>query len=451
MASEMFVSASSCSCSSYSILLGKGPVSQFISESHLLADLIVAFAYSSEVFPLFNREAGMSWAVFINLFFAGKFPPMNCVHGLADQELTCLLPYPPGILTLIVPQAQVSTDSSVSGSHGSTENATLERNDINKCNATVLQDSLVVFRDALNGGSDWADTQAKLLGAFVGFGTLSFILIFLFVPETKLAAAGRDSTRTINYISLEELNHIFKVHTRDFIRWQFTEVLPYEIEIAKYIVGIRRDRPDRLKVMHRWAKDRRDDGDNDGNTNAADEAAQRACAEEVEEVQRAYNPGPNDSRRTPSRQQRHHQGAQRRAIHESEDNKLSPLIPPNPMYQQPERAGSRDWHPSTHPSAEESPPPSTSHAGSGNVTASTIISPPGSRDGDEETGELSLDAGSRGVRTDAGTEADGEPPRSQTRRNHADEHDRELASTISESGTNASSPHIRRKPLPQSS
>lgn len=41
--------------SSYSV--GQGPV---------------AFAYSSEVFPLFNREAGMSFAVFINLTGAGK-------------------------------------------------------------------------------------------------------------------------------------------------------------------------------------------------------------------------------------------------------------------------------------------------------------------------------------------------------------------------------------------
>jgi hypothetical protein len=33
----------------------------------------VPFAYSSEVFPLLNREAGMSFAVFANLFGAGKF------------------------------------------------------------------------------------------------------------------------------------------------------------------------------------------------------------------------------------------------------------------------------------------------------------------------------------------------------------------------------------------
>jgi hypothetical protein len=107
----------------------------------------------------------------------------------------------------------------------------------------------------------------------------------LFSFGTLLSTARKDST------------HIFKVYTRDSITWQFTEVLPYEIEIAKYIVGIRKDRPDRLKVMHRWAEDRSDNGDTDGSTNAADEAAQTACPEEIEEVQRAYNPGTNDSRR----------------------------------------------------------------------------------------------------------------------------------------------------------
>jgi MFS family permease len=35
----------------------------------------VPFAYSSEVFPLLNREAGMSFAVFANLFGAGNVSP----------------------------------------------------------------------------------------------------------------------------------------------------------------------------------------------------------------------------------------------------------------------------------------------------------------------------------------------------------------------------------------
>jgi MFS family permease len=37
----------------------------------------VPFAYSSEVFPLLNREAGMSFAVFANLFGAGKCGPVT--------------------------------------------------------------------------------------------------------------------------------------------------------------------------------------------------------------------------------------------------------------------------------------------------------------------------------------------------------------------------------------
>jgi MFS family permease len=37
----------------------------------------VPFAYSSEVFPLLNREVGMSFAVFCNLFGAGDGPPLK--------------------------------------------------------------------------------------------------------------------------------------------------------------------------------------------------------------------------------------------------------------------------------------------------------------------------------------------------------------------------------------
>jgi hypothetical protein len=44
----------------------------------------VPFAYSSEVFPLLNREAGMSFAVFANLFGAGTFRS----HSLLTFKLT---------------------------------------------------------------------------------------------------------------------------------------------------------------------------------------------------------------------------------------------------------------------------------------------------------------------------------------------------------------------------
>lgn len=42
----------------------------------------VAFAYSSEVFPLFNREAGMSFAVFINLTGAGMYTPASLLASI---------------------------------------------------------------------------------------------------------------------------------------------------------------------------------------------------------------------------------------------------------------------------------------------------------------------------------------------------------------------------------
>lgn len=41
----------------------------------------VPFAYSSEVFPLINREAGMSFAVFINFFGAGKLSTQSSHRG----------------------------------------------------------------------------------------------------------------------------------------------------------------------------------------------------------------------------------------------------------------------------------------------------------------------------------------------------------------------------------
>jgi MFS family permease len=40
-------------------------------DMHYTKLLAVPFAYASEVFPLLNREAGMSFSVFVNLFGAG--------------------------------------------------------------------------------------------------------------------------------------------------------------------------------------------------------------------------------------------------------------------------------------------------------------------------------------------------------------------------------------------
>lgn len=58
------------------------------------------------------------------------------------------------------------------------------------------------------------------LGSFMlyaGFNVVAFILIFLFLPETK----GR---------TLEELDQVFSVPTRVFVRYQLTKTLPYWIK-----------------------------------------------------------------------------------------------------------------------------------------------------------------------------------------------------------------------------
>lgn len=59
-----------------------------------------------------------------------------------------------------------------------------------------------------------------VIGAFclyAGFNVVAFVLIFLFVPETK--------QRT-----LEELDYIFAVPTRVFVKYQLTKTLPYWIK-----------------------------------------------------------------------------------------------------------------------------------------------------------------------------------------------------------------------------
>ncbi|KKA30873.1 hypothetical protein TD95_000741 [Thielaviopsis punctulata] len=77
--------------------------------------------------------------------------------------------------------------------------------------------------------------QAGQVGAFMvyaGFNLTAFILIFLWVPETK--------QRT-----LEELDWVFSVPISKFIRYQFTEVLPYTWK--KYI---RRNKAAELRPLY---------------------------------------------------------------------------------------------------------------------------------------------------------------------------------------------------------
>ena len=366
---------------------------------------------------------------------------------------------PTGLLTLFVPQAQVSTSSAVTGGDHSKNNTLPQTSTLDNCNVTDLQDVLVIFRDGVNGGSHWADIQAKLLGAFVGFGVLSLLLIYFFVPETKLAAAGKKS-RTINYISLEELNHIFKVHTREFIIWQVTEVLPYEVQVVKYILGRRKEEGyPQLKHLHIWAEIRRNEASNNGDADGNDaDQGQARSGGGVNEIQRLYNPGPNDSRRTGRRQQRAQQneapGQRIRHVNDAEDD-AAELPLPNPQYQQAERAGSIDWDPTSHPSPEPNPTRPNLRAGTGIGQAS------GSPVSSQSEREVSSMHGGNGEATrsyhegiqDYQTTPEPEGGTSNADIAESDDGGR-LHRPDDDSGDrrNAlSSPQIRRKPLPPSS
>lgn len=62
--------------------IGQGPgILIHLSLVSISDSFAVAFAYASEVFPLFNREAGMSWAVFVNLFSAGMWIDGKQLNG----------------------------------------------------------------------------------------------------------------------------------------------------------------------------------------------------------------------------------------------------------------------------------------------------------------------------------------------------------------------------------
>lgn len=54
-------------------------------------------------------------------------------------------------------------------------------------------------------------------GLYAGFNLVAFIAIFLFVPETKQK-------------TLEELDYVFAVKTRDFMKYQCTKALPWFIK-----------------------------------------------------------------------------------------------------------------------------------------------------------------------------------------------------------------------------
>ncbi|KAH3933506.1 hypothetical protein HBI25_115120 [Parastagonospora nodorum] len=152
----------------------------------------VPFAYSSEVFPLLNREAGMSFAVFANLFGAG-------------------------ILALIVPQ---------------------------------LTRALASFPDQ---SDDHKKGELRLLGIFTVLNVLALIMIFFLVPETAGATLGSQDSH-VNYISLEELNYIFNVKTREHIRYQVRVMVPWAWDVVKWKVTGKGEKPEDPYPLYTWVQ-----------------------------------------------------------------------------------------------------------------------------------------------------------------------------------------------------
>ena len=82
------------------------------------------------------------------------------------------------------------------------------------------------------------------------------ILIYFFVPETKLATTREDKKRTLNYISLEELNQIFTVKTRDCWKYYINHVLIRKVNNIMFVLRLRSEYLHIEDSMHFWSKDR---------------------------------------------------------------------------------------------------------------------------------------------------------------------------------------------------
>ena len=192
----------------------------------------VAFPYASEVFPLFNREAGMSLSVFINLFGAG-------------------------ILTLFAPQAQVTAHPYHDDKRNSVSSM-LEHLSPSSSAASLAADMRVALSSDLEERV-WLIRQARLVGAFTAFCFASLVLIFFFVPETKLATAREDDDkRVLNYISLEELNQIFSVRTKDCWTYYAKHVGARTINNILYHLRLRHGWLPIEGSMHFWSEKRLD-------------------------------------------------------------------------------------------------------------------------------------------------------------------------------------------------
>jgi hypothetical protein len=94
----------------------------------------------------------------------------------------------------------------------------------------------------------------------------ALILIFFLVPETAGATLGSDADQGLNYISLEELNYIFNVRTRDHVSYQVRVMVPWAWEVGKWKVckwlGRKgeREEPEKPYELYVWKQAEQVDG-----------------------------------------------------------------------------------------------------------------------------------------------------------------------------------------------
>lgn len=100
-----------------------------------------------------------------------------------------------------------------------------------------------------------------MLGVFVALEIVAFLLIFFFVPETSGTAIGRLDD-SLTYMSLEELNYIFRVPTFVHSKYQLTVMLPWSWHKAKWITCrwfMKVDDPGEPELLYRWAEHQLED------------------------------------------------------------------------------------------------------------------------------------------------------------------------------------------------
>ncbi|KAH0555841.1 hypothetical protein GP486_006211 [Trichoglossum hirsutum] len=118
---------------------------------------------------------------------------------------------------------------------------------------------LTLFVPLLTKGLGHAKTanptgQSRTLALFAGLNALAFILIFFLVPETAGAMLGTEQG-SLNYISLEELNYIFGVKTREHMKYQVETVVPWAWHY--YVLRRPEDRQNNSpELLYTWVRSR---------------------------------------------------------------------------------------------------------------------------------------------------------------------------------------------------